>query len=75
MDDVLVIPADDDLTKESGLTKLDKYLYIAVRYHLHTDDEQTGEFRLGEVLRTFHTTDFTETEIVRTFDRYACQAL
>jgi hypothetical protein len=75
MDDVLVIPADNDLTKESGWTKLDKYLYFAVRYHLHTDDEQTGEFRLGEVLRTFRTTDFTETEIVRTFDRYACQAL
>ena len=68
MDSVLVIPTDDDLTKETGWTKLDKYLYFAVRYHLQTEDEQTGEFRLGEVLRTFHTTDFTETEVAKTFD-------
>jgi hypothetical protein len=68
MDDVLVIPSDDDLTEEAGWTKLDKYLYFAVRYHLLTDDEQTGEFRLGDVLRTFRTTDFTETEIVKTFE-------
>jgi hypothetical protein len=68
MDNLLVIPTDDDLTEEAGWTKLDKYLYFAVRYHLLTDDEQTGEFRPGEVLRTFRTTDFTETEIVKTFE-------
>ena len=68
MDNILVIPAVDDLTEEAGWTKLDKYLYFAVRYHLLTDDEQTGEFLLGDVLRTFHTTDFTETEIVKTFE-------
>lgn len=68
MDDVLVIPSDDDLTDEAGWTKLDKYLYFAVRYHLHIDDEQTGEFRLGDVLRSFRTTDFTETEIAKTIE-------
>jgi hypothetical protein len=68
MDDVLVIPSDDDLTQEAGWTKLDKYLYCAVRYHLHSDEEQTGDFRLGDVLRTFRTTDFTETEIVKTIE-------
>jgi hypothetical protein len=68
MDDALVIPADDDLTEEAGWTKLDKYLFFAVRYHLHLDDKQTGEFRLGDVLRSFHTTDFTETEVVKTFE-------
>lgn len=68
MDDVLVIPSDDDLTEEAGWTKLDKYLYFAVRYHLHIDDEQTGEFCLGDVLRSFRTTDFTETEIAKTIE-------
>jgi hypothetical protein len=68
MDNVLVIPANEDLTEEAGWTKLDKYLYFAVRYHLLADDGQTGDFRLGEVLRSFRTTDFTETEIVKTFE-------
>ncbi len=68
MDDVLVIPSDDDLTEEAGWTKLDKYLYFAVRYHLHSDEEQTGDFSLGDILRTFRTTDFTETDIVKTVE-------
>ena len=74
MDGVLVIPTDDDLTEETGWTKLNKYLYFAVRYHLLMDDEQTGEFRLGDVLRTFRTTDFTETEIVKTFEMEVTRA-
>ena len=74
MDKVLVIPTDDDLTREAGWTKVDKYLYFAVRYHLYADNEQTGEFRLGDVLRTFHTTDFTETEIVKTFEAEVTKA-
>jgi hypothetical protein len=74
MDGVLIIPADDDLTEEAGWTKLDKYLYFAVRYHLLIDDEQTGEFRPGDVLRTFRTTDFTETEIVKTFEMEVTRA-
>jgi hypothetical protein len=68
MDDVLVLPFDEDLTEEAGWTKLDKYLYFAARYHLCTDEEQTDEFRLGDVLRSFHTTDFTETEVVKNFE-------
>jgi hypothetical protein len=68
VDDILIIPSNDDLTDEAGWTKLDKYLYFVVRYHLYLDDEQTGEFRLGDVLRTFRTTEFTETEIVKTFE-------
>jgi hypothetical protein len=68
MDDVLVLPSNDDLTAEAGWTKLDKYLYFAVRYHLYMEETQNDEFLLGDVLRTFRTTDFTETEIVKTFE-------
>lgn len=68
MDDVLVLPFDEDLTGEAGWTKLDKYLYFAARYHLCTDEEQADDFRLGDVLRTFHTTEFTETEVVKSFE-------
>jgi len=74
MDDVLVIPANDDLTEEAGWIKLDKYLYFAVRYHLFTVDEQTGDFRRGEILRTFRTTDFSETEIVKSFEAEVTRA-
>ena len=68
MDDKLQIPLSVDLTKEQGWTQLDKYLYFIARYHLHTEDEQTDELGFGDILRTFHTTDFSETEVVKGFE-------
>jgi len=68
MDDKLQIPLSVDLTKEEGWTQSDKYLYFIARYHLHIEDEQTDELGFGDILRTFHTTDFSETEVVKGFE-------
>ena len=68
MDDKLQIPLSVDLTKEEGWTQRDKYLYFVARYHLHIEDEQTDELGFGDILRTFHTTDFSETEVVKGFE-------
>ena len=68
MDDKLQIPFAVELTKEAGWTQLDKYLYFIPRYHLHIEDEQTDELGFGDILRTFHTTDFSETEVVQGFE-------
>ena len=69
MDDKLQIPLAVDLAKEAGWTQLDKYLYFIARYHLHIEDEQTDELGFGDILRTFHTTDFSETEVVKGFEQ------
>ena len=68
MDNKLQIPSSVDLTKEEGWTQLHKYLYFIPRYHLHIEDEQTDELGFGDILRTFHTTDFSETEVVKGFE-------
>jgi hypothetical protein len=68
MDNKLQIPLSVDLTKEKGWTQLDKYLYFIPRYHLHIEEEQTDELGFGDVLRTFRTTDFSETEVVQAFE-------
>ena len=68
MDDKLQIPLSVDLTKEEGWTQRDKHLYFIARYHLHVEDEQTDELGFGDILRTFHTTDFSETEVVKGFE-------
>jgi hypothetical protein len=68
MDDKLQIPLSVELTKEAGWTQRDKYHYFIARYHLHIEDEQTDELGFGDILRTFHTTDFSETEVVRGFE-------
>jgi len=69
MDDKLQIPLAVDLAKEAGWTQLDKYLYFIARYHLYIEDEQTDELGFGDILRTFHTTDFSETEVVKGFEQ------
>jgi len=69
MDDKLQIPLAVDLTQEAGWTQLDKYLYFIARYHLHIEDDQTDELAFGDILRTFHTTDFSETEVVQGFEQ------
>ena len=68
MDEKLQIPLAVDLTQEAGWTQLDKYLYFVARYHLHIEDDQTDELAFGDILRTFHTTDFSETEVVQDFE-------
>jgi len=68
MDDKLQIPASVELTKEEGWTQRDKYLYFIARHHLHIEEEQTDELGFGDILRTFHTTDFSETEVVQGFE-------
>ena len=50
------------------LATVSKYLYFIARYHLHIEDEQTDELGFGDILRTFHTTDFSETEVVKGFE-------
>ena len=68
MDDKLQIPLSVELTKEAGWMQLDSYLYFIPRYHLHIEEEQTDELGFGDILRTFHTTDFSETEVVKGFE-------
>lgn len=68
MDMRLSVPFAEDLAKEAGWTQLDRYLYFAARFHLHIEQNQTREFAFGDILRTFHTTPFSETEIVKVFE-------
>ena len=68
MDMKLSVPFAEDLTREAGWIQLDRYRYFAARFHLHIEQNQTNEFASGDVLRTFHTTPFSETEIVKVFE-------
>jgi hypothetical protein len=68
MDLKLSIPFPEELTKEAGWVQLDQYLYFIARFHLHIEQNQTREFGLGDVLRTFHTTPFAETEVMKSFE-------
>jgi hypothetical protein len=68
MDLKLSIPFPEELTKETGWVQLDKYLYFVARFHLHIENNQTREFALGDVLRTFHTTPYAETEVLKSFE-------
>jgi len=68
MDIKLTIPFAEDLTEEEGWTQLDRYLYFTARFHLHIEQYQTGEFAFGDILRTFHTTPHSETEVVQVFE-------
>jgi hypothetical protein len=68
MDMRLVVPFAEDLTKEAGWLQPDRYLYFAARLHLHIEQSQTNELAFGDVLRTFHTTPFSETEITKVFE-------
>lgn len=69
MDIKLTIPFAEDLTKEAGWAQLDRYLYFIARFHLHIEQYQTGEFAFGDILRSFHTTPHSETEVVQLFEQ------
>jgi hypothetical protein len=68
MDIKLTVPFAEELTREAGWTQLDRYLYFIARLHLHIEQSQTREFAVGDILRTYHTTPYTETEIEKTFE-------
>jgi hypothetical protein len=68
MDLKLSIPFPEELTKEDGWVQLDKYLYFAARSHLHIEQNQRHEFAVGDVLRTYHTTPYAETEVLKSFE-------
>lgn len=68
MDLKLSVPFPEELTKEAGWVQLNKYLYFIARFHLHVEQNQTREFAIGDVLRTFHTTPYAETEVMKSFE-------
>ena len=68
MDSKLTVPFAEDLTKEAGWIQLDRYLYFIARLHLHIEQNQTSEFALGDILRTYHTTPHAETEVMNVFE-------
>jgi len=68
MDIKLTVPFAEDLTKESGWIQLNRYLYFIARFHLQIEQSQTRDFAVGDTLRTFHTTPYAETEVVKVFE-------
>ncbi|RPI91704.1 MAG: hypothetical protein EHM40_14945 [Chloroflexi bacterium] len=68
MDRKLSIPFAEDLTKEAGWTQIGKYLYFVARFHLHVEQNQTRDWALGDILRTYHTTSSSETEVMASFE-------
>lgn len=68
MDIKLTVPFGEELTREAGWIQLDRHLYFTARLHLHIEQYQTGEFAVGDILRTFHTTPQSETEVEKTFE-------
>jgi hypothetical protein len=69
MDMKLTIPFPEDLTKEAGWIHLDRYLYFIARMHLHIEQNQTQEFAVGDILRTYRTTPHAETEVEKVFEQ------
>src|SRR5215213_8517067 len=68
MDIKLTVPFGEELTKESGWTQLDRYLYFTARFHLHIEQQQTRDFAVGDILRTYRTTPHSETEVETVFE-------
>lgn len=68
MDIKLMVPYSEELTKEAGWTQLDKYLYFVARFHLQIEQNQTRDFAVGDILRTYRTTPHSETEVVQVFE-------
>ncbi len=70
MDKKAQIPFAVDLTKEKGWIQLppQKYTYFVARYNLFIEEQQTDEMAFGDILRTYHTTDYSETEFVKGFE-------
>jgi hypothetical protein len=68
MDIKLTVPFGEELTKEAGWIQLNPYLYFVIRFHLHIEQSQTRDFAVGDILRTYRTTPYTETEIEKVFE-------
>ena len=68
MDIKLTVPFAEDLTKEAGWTQLNPYLYFIARFHLQIEQHQMRDFAVGDILRTYRTTQHSETEVVRVFE-------
>src|SRR5215207_5836565 len=68
MDIKLTIPFGEELTKEAGWIQLNRYLYFIARFHLQIDQNQTRDFAVGDILRTYRTTPHAETEVLKVFE-------
>jgi hypothetical protein len=68
MDSKLTVPPAGELTKEAGWVHLDRYLYFIARFHLHMEETQTRELGFGDILRTYHTTPHSETEVEKVIE-------
>ena len=64
----MTIPFGEELTKEAGWTQLHSYLYFIARFHLLIDQNQTRDFAVGDILRTYRTTSHSETEVEKVFE-------
>ena len=68
MDIKITVPFAEELTEEAGWTQLGKYLYFVARFHLQIEQHQMRDFAVGDILRTYHTTPHSETEVVQVFE-------
>jgi hypothetical protein len=68
MDIKLTVPFAEELTREAGWNQLDRYLYFIARFHLHIEQQQTRDFAVGDILRTYRTTPYSETEVEKVFE-------
>ena len=68
MDKKLTIPFAEDLTKEAGWIQLNRYLYFVAKFHLQIEQNQTRDFAVGDILRTYRTTPHSETEVEKVFE-------
>jgi hypothetical protein len=68
MDIKLTVPFAEELTKEAGWIQLDRYLYFVARLHLQIEQSQMRDFAVGDVLRTYRTTEHSETEVIKVFE-------
>ena len=68
MDIKLTVPFGEELTKEAGWIQLDPYVYFIARFHLHIEQHQTGDFAVGDILRTYRTTPYSQTEVEKVFE-------
>jgi len=68
MDFKLTVPFAEDLTKEAGWIQLNRYLYFIARFHLQIEQNQTRDFAVGDILRTYRTTPHSATEVEKVFE-------
>ena len=65
----LVVPSSVDLTQEKNWFQTDKYQYLMLRYHLLIDEYQAeSTTHPGEILASYHTTEFSEADTTKTFE-------